>query len=128
MVYSAVGRKDDANSAHRRALKLIEQQLQMNPDDVRARYLGAGSLAELGERDKAVEWAGLALQSGEGDPNVLYNVSCTFAQLGDQGRAMDLLEQAVKLGWGDRAWIENDSDLASLHDNPRFRALLSRIH
>ena len=128
MVYSAVGRKDDASSAHRRALKLIEQQLQMNPDDVRAWYLGAGSLAELGERDKAVEWAGLALQSGEGDPNVLYNVSCTFAQLGDQDRAMDLLEQAVKLGWGDRAWIENDSDLAALHDNPRFRALLSRIH
>ena len=42
--------------------------------------------------------------------------------------ALDLLERAVDMGWGDRAWMENDSDLESLHPEPRFQALLSRIH
>lgn len=34
---------------------------------------------------------------------------------------------AVNLGWGDRAWMENDSDLDTLHDNPRFKALLAGL-
>jgi adenylate cyclase len=46
---------------------------------------------------------------------------------GDHERAVDLLEKAVNLGWGDRAWMEHDSDLDPLHDHPRFQALLSRI-
>jgi adenylate cyclase len=48
--------------------------------------------------------------------------------MGDSARAIDLLEQAVEQGWGDRAWMENDSDLVALHDEPRFQALLSRLH
>ena len=56
------------------------------------------------------------------------NSACTFAVLGESNRALDLLERAVALGWGDREWIQNDSDLASLHGNPRFRDVLGRIH
>ena len=41
---------------------------------------------------------------------------------------IDLLEKAVSLGWGDRAWMENDSDLDVLHEQPRFKALLGNIH
>ena len=47
---------------------------------------------------------------------------------GKKERAIDLLEQAVSLGWGDRAWMENDSDLEPLREEPRFQALLARIH
>ena len=56
------------------------------------------------------------------------NSACTFAVLGESNRALDLLERAVALGWGDREWIQNDSDLASLHGNPRFRDVFGRIH
>ena len=56
------------------------------------------------------------------------NSACTFAVLGESNRALDLLERAVALGWGDREWIQNDSDLASLHGNPRFRDVPGRIH
>jgi adenylate cyclase len=41
---------------------------------------------------------------------------------------LELLEKAVDLGWGDRAWLETDSDLVSLRDIPRFKFLLKRIH
>jgi adenylate cyclase len=128
MAYAAMGRRNEELDARRRALQLAQQHLQMNPDDARVRYLGAGVLAVLGEKGKAAEWADLALQLGGDEPNVLYNVACVFAQLAECERAMDLLERAVKLGWGDRTWIETDSDLASLRDNPRFKALLASIH
>ena len=58
---------------------------------------------------------------------VLYNVACFYVVQGDKERAIDLLERAVNLGWGDRAWMEHDSDLDPLHPIPRFQALLSRI-
>ena len=60
-------------------------------------------------------------------PQFLYNAACTFAQLGEDSRALDLLERAVDLGYGDRVWIEHDSDFASLHGTPRFDMLLQRM-
>ena len=42
-------------------------------------------------------------------------------------KSIDLLERAVEKGWGDRAWLETDSDLDPLRDQPRFKALIERI-
>jgi adenylate cyclase len=126
--YSEMGRKDDERKTRRRALELIERALGANPDDARARYMGAASFAALGEKAKAIEWANLALRSSEDEPMVFYNAACTFAVLEEHERAIDLLERAVQLGWGDRAWMANDSDLASLRNKPRFQALLTSLN
>lgn len=126
--YSEMGRKDDEARTRRRAIGLIERALDVNPDDARARYMGAANFAAVGEKAKAIEWANLALRSTEDEPMVFYNAACTFAVLEQHERAIDLLERAVELGWGDRAWMANDSDLASLRDKPRFRALLTSLN
>ena len=126
--YSELGRKDDESKARHHAIELIERALNVNPDDARARYMGAANFAAVGEKAKAIEWANLALRSSEDEPMVFYNAACTFAVLGEHDRAIDLLERAVKLGWGDRAWMANDSDLASLRDKPRFQALLTSLN
>ncbi|HEV2539528.1 MAG TPA: winged helix-turn-helix domain-containing protein [Frateuria sp.] len=126
--YSEMGRKDDEKKARLRALELIERTLGVNPDDARARYMGAASFAALGEKAKAIEWANLALRSSEDEPMIFYNAACTFAVLDEHDRAIDLLERAVGLGWGDRAWMANDSDLASLRGKPRFQALLTSLN
>ena len=126
--YSEMGRKDDERKTRHRALELIERALGANPDDARARYMGAASFAVLGQKAKAIEWANLALRSSEDEPMVFYNASCTFAVLDEHDRAIDLLERAVQLGWGDRAWMANDSDLASLRGKPRFEALLTSLN
>lgn len=94
------------------------------PDDARARYFGAICLASQGKREKALQWADMALLPGEEEGNVIYNIACVHALLDERKRAMELLEQAVGLGWGDRAWLETDSDLACLRGSPRFKALL----
>jgi hypothetical protein len=46
---------------------------------------------------------------------------------GERERALDLLEGAAAAGRGYRGWIEQDSDLAPLREEPRFRALIDRM-
>ncbi len=125
--FSEMGRTDDERRARLLAIGLIERALETNPHDARARYMGAANLATLGQRDKAIEWANRALQASDDEPMIYYNAACTFSELGETARAIELLERAVELGWGDRAWMENDSDLAALRKLPGFQAILRRL-
>ena len=127
MAYASLGRKQDEMRVRLGALGTLERHLKLNPHDTRAIYFAAQNLYRIGEKDKAVAMAEQAMQQGMNEPVVLYNVACFYAGLGEHERAIDLLEQAVSQGWGDRAWMENDSDLEPLHVEPRFKALLSRI-
>jgi adenylate cyclase len=125
--YASLGRKHDEMKVRLGALGTIERHLKLNPHDTRALYFGAQNLWRVGERTKAVELAERALGQDENEPVVLYNVACFYVVQGDTERAIDLLEKAVQLGWGDRAWMETDSDLEPLRHDERFRALLARI-
>ena len=125
--YLAMGRKENGEQALRKSMANLERHLKMNPDDSWALGVGAVNLAELGERERAIQWAERAIDASDEEPIIFYNSACTFAVLGESNRALDLLERSVALGWGDREWIQNDSDLASLHGNPRFRDVLGRI-
>jgi hypothetical protein len=46
---------------------------------------------------------------------------------GDHVRSLELLERAVENGWGDLAWLETGSDLDSLRDDHRFKAILAGV-
>ena len=124
---NSLGRHQEARSALRRGLQVAEKHLELNPDDARALYLGAGGLAQLGEREKALEWARRAHVLDPEDSGVLYNVACNYALLGMTEAALDCLERAIQNGFGHREWIENDSDLDSLRAEPRFEALKKRL-
>ena len=126
--YASLGRKHDEMKVRLGALSIVERHLRLNPHDTRALYFGAGNFWRVGERAKATELAERALKQDQEEPVVLYNVACVYAEQGNTERAIDLLEKAVDLGWGDRAWMKNDSDLIQLHGHPRFEALLARIH
>jgi serine/threonine protein kinase/Flp pilus assembly protein TadD len=123
-VYITLGRKADADAARRRGLSIIEKHLVMHPDDARALYLGAVCLSQFGERERALEWTHRALAADPEDSGVLYNVACGLALLGEADEALGCLENAVKFGFGHKAWLEHDSDLDSLRNNPRFQALV----
>jgi tetratricopeptide (TPR) repeat protein len=125
--YHALGRHDDAKAALRRGLVVAEKHLELDPDDARALYLGAGALSQLGERKRSVEWAARALAVDPEDSGVLYNVACAYALAGETHAALDCLEKAIHNGFGHREWIEHDSDLNSLRQDPRFEALLKKL-
>jgi serine/threonine protein kinase/Flp pilus assembly protein TadD len=127
MCHESLGDHERKNEAHRFAMRRIEGHVQLHPDDVRAICFGAQSLCELGERERSLEWTERALALEPEDSSVLYNVACAYALLGESEKAVTCLEDAVRHGYNHKEWIENDSDLASIRDNPRFRALLQRF-
>ena len=127
MPYAGLGRNAEMQAALRHGLQVVERHLELNPDDARALYLGGIALAQLGERDRAIDWADRALALDSEDSGVLYNVACVQALCGKRDRALELLEKAIQNGFGHREWLENDSDLEALRAEPRFQAMLQRL-
>jgi serine/threonine protein kinase/Flp pilus assembly protein TadD len=124
-VYAGLGRREDALNASQRALRAMESALSLNPGDSRALYLGAIVLEQLGEHQRADEWARRAVQTDPKHPLMLYNVACFHAVAGRPEIALDHLERSIEMGMRNRDWLMTDPDLASIRDDPRFRALLS---
>jgi len=122
-----LGRQADAEASLRQGLRVAQRHLELNPDDARALYLSAGASMMLGEPARALDWASRALALDPDDSGVLYNVACVYALGGRTSDALGALEKAVHNGFGHREWLENDTDLDSLRDDPRFKALLQRI-
>ncbi|MGH8063070.1 MAG: TIR domain-containing protein [Pseudoxanthomonas sp.] len=127
LAYASLGRRQDEMRVRLGALVTLDQHIRLNPHDTRALYFSAINLQRVGEKKKAAELAEQALRQDQDEPVVLYNIACFYVIRGDHDRALNLLEKAVAMGFGDRAWIETDSDLDPLHEYPRFTELLARI-
>ncbi len=123
----SLGETERARSAYRRTLAKVERQLEFNPDDSRAIYLGATALLELGDPEKGLEWARRSYALDPEDPYIVYGIACFHSRLGREDEALDYLEQAVRTGFAHTEWIERDSDFDSVRNHPRYRALLARL-
>jgi tetratricopeptide (TPR) repeat protein len=108
-------------------VEFYEAELARNPDNLEA-------LAELGhlhtllgdlERGLAIDRRLVRLVPGE--PTARYNLACSLALLGHREEALESLETAVELGYDDPDHLLGDEDLASLREEPRFRALVGRL-
>ena len=122
-----LGRTDEGEAQFRKQARLVDEHLELNPDDPRACVLGAIAHAVLKNEERSVAFAERAIAADPDDPMLLYNVACNYAQLGRVEEALSALEQAVDRGYGDRPWMEHDSDLEPLRDKPRYKALLERM-
>jgi len=127
MAHQGLGNAEDTADAHKRAADLVARQLELNPEDGRALMMGAQVSAARGNVDQALAWLERVMAIDPEDPAVLYNVACTYAILGKPENAMDCLEQAVPNGFGHKEWLENDSDLDTIREHPRFKALLASM-
>lgn len=122
-----LGRPDEALEASRLGVKLADAHLELNPDDARAWYLSAGALMRLGQREEAIERARRASTIDPEDSGVLYNVGCVYALAGSVDEALNHLDKAIQNGFGQREWVENDSDWDAVRNEPRFQALLRKL-
>jgi serine/threonine protein kinase len=125
--YTSIGRDAEATAARRQGVRIAERVLEANPGNVRALYLGANGLSALGEREKALEWAALAVSMDPNESMVLYNVACIYAKEGEIGRSLDFLERAIKAGLTLKGWIVHDSDLDPIRSHPRYLEILGLL-
>ncbi len=126
-IYRSLGREAEAKAAAQRAMKRAEEHLELYPDDTRALNLGCAALIEHGDKERAMRWAERSLAIDGDNPDTLYNLACSFALLGENDRALECLERANLRGMSIAEWAENDSDLASLHEDSRFQELMESL-
>jgi len=126
--YKDLNHHEEAHTASHRALELIEKHLQFNPDDARALYLGGLILMSHSEVEKAISWAERAHAIDPDDPGVLYNLTCIYSLAGKVELALDCFETAIQSGFASREWIENDSDLDPIRNQPRFQKALNELN
>jgi serine/threonine protein kinase/Flp pilus assembly protein TadD len=122
-----LGRKKDTEHYRDRMRKVLRQQLEVVPEDVRARILLSSNLAWTSEADEAVRHLQTAVALRPGDPNTLYNAACTYGVLGRKAEALETFKKAVAAGYGNPNWAAKDSDLACLHDDPEFQKLVGGV-
>jgi adenylate cyclase len=85
------------------------------------------ALAVLGETDRCRDWIRRALLIDPDNQMLRYNSACSLCvHLKDTDGALDLLDPY--LAWTTRVdldWAKVDPDMAPLHENPRFQAMIA---
>lgn len=125
--YNDIGITDLAQTLRKRGVEIAERRLELNPGDTRALYLSANALIFLGDPEKSKVLLKRALYLEPEDSMLLYNAGCVYALLGMKTEALSCLEGAYKAGLTLLGWYENDSNLDSLRNEPRFISLLTKI-
>jgi TolB-like protein/Tfp pilus assembly protein PilF/predicted Ser/Thr protein kinase len=123
---SRLGLKETERKYQERFAQALEKQLELVPEDVRARILIAGAYANLGRPEDSVRHLDTAVALRPGDTNVLYNAACTLGVLKKKTEALAMLRKALAAGYGNLDWVSRDPDFSVLRDDPEFQALVSR--
>ena len=120
-----VGRKKEVEQMRERLVRVLRQQLELVPEDVRARILLAANLAYFSQHsEEAVRHLQTAVALRPGDANTLYNAACAYGVMGKKREALETLKKSFASGYGNASWAAKDSDLACIHDDPDFRELV----
>lgn len=78
------------------------------------------------ENEKLARRLVAAIQAGDDDAGTFYNAACAFALAGKTEEAFRYLEQAIARGFTNVEHIKQDSDLNSLHSDPRWQKMIER--
>jgi len=125
-LYTSLDEKAKAMEVTRKGIARVRAVLEINPDDNRARNLGAFALLRLGETREAIEWMSMSMKNAPMDSIIQYNGACFFSLAGDVEHALDCLENClIKVGNISREWLIHDSDMDNIRDHPRYAAIIA---
>ena len=120
------GRLDEAREAFRTAEELANKALQVNPNDPNTQMDLAWISAMLGKMDAADSFIDRARVQAPDDPYVHYIAGLIRLRDGDTSAALSELEVAAEKGYS-LQMMAAEPHLASIRENPRFRAIIDRI-
>ena len=125
-IYDDLDLPREALGARRKGITAAERYLEANPDNARALYMAANGLVALGEIERGCDLAAKARSVDRDDPMTLYNLACIYSLAGDAAAAVACLEEALTLGFSNLDWLEHDSNLDMIREEPRFKTLRER--
>ena len=125
LVMERLGRNESALQLRHQCVRALERQIELVPEDVRARILLASNYAYFKRGPDATRELQIALALRPKDSNILYNAACVYGLLGNKDEALAVLRKALEAGYSSLiTWAARDPDLACLHDDPEFQRLL----
>ena len=116
--------RDQAPAAFRRAIELLEQEIQVDPRNPRLRARLGMYYASIGERPRALSEIAEALRLDSSQAYVQYRAALVDEQLGDHEGALKALDLALKAGQP-MADILAAPPLEQLRKDPRFARMAS---
>ena len=119
----ALGKSDALRNMRQRRARVLEEQINKVPDDLRARIMLAIDYASVGRIDDAMREVNLAITLRPDEALVLYNAACAFCTMDKKAEALSTLRKAHAAGFTDPDWARRDPDLALLHSDPEFEKL-----
>ena len=108
------------------AAEAWKQVAEQSPDDGAAWFNLGYCVHAAGRLEEAIEIHKKAATFDDFHGIAMYNLGCAYALVGRDDDAINALAEAQDAGFALRGRVESDSDLQSLHGDPRLRALLER--
>ncbi|HYK00137.1 MAG TPA: DJ-1/PfpI family protein [Thermoanaerobaculia bacterium] len=109
------------------AITIYRSMIAANPNDAEAWLQLGRQLHQLERYPEAVVAHAEAAKGEAQRPTALFNLSCAYALIGEREKAIDAASKAFEAGFRTKYYFENDADLASVRDDPRFKALLAKL-
>jgi len=110
------------------AATLMRGVVDKHPNMHGIRPFMAMFLSAQGKHDEALaQLSGDVKRNGEVDADISYSIGSVYALEGLPNDAFEWLERSASLGNGNKPCFENDPNLASLREDPRFGELMTRL-
>lgn len=109
-------------------LKFLEKISARLPEDLEVLLALADLYTKVGRYEDGLAIDLRLSQLLQNDDLVWYNLGCSYALTGRSGKAFEALTKAIEIGYADYDWMKIDSDLSSLHADPRFESLLNWLY
>lgn len=109
------------------AADAYQKLVEVAPDDGEAWHMLGYALHSEGRLDEALKAHLKATEFPAVAAMATYNVACVHALKGHPDEAFTWLDKAIEKGFRRATFLEGDSDLDSLHDDPRWAKLLERV-
>ncbi|MGH9676274.1 MAG: TPR end-of-group domain-containing protein, partial [Candidatus Acidiferrum sp.] len=126
---NAMGRLGDQEALHKlrqRQSQALLHQLDLVPEDVRARILLASNHADEGRASDAIRQLETAVALAPSDSSVLYNAACTYAVLGRKTEAIEMIRKTMIASYRRLELFTRDPDLAIIQEDPEFKRILAQ--
>ena len=117
--YTALGRKDAATADYRKVIDILQEQ---DATDMTMAY----AYQSLGEQEQALATIAKCIEGAPDDAELYYSISGVYGRMGKTEQALDNLRIALEKGYNSFSLLEQDDDLATLRDNPQYKALIQQ--
>jgi serine/threonine protein kinase/cytochrome c-type biogenesis protein CcmH/NrfG len=128
MALESLGRNAESDRLREGRMAALQRQVEMVPEDARAHILLATNYAHFKKKEAAIGEVKQALTLRPNDANLVYNAACTYGLLEMKPEALEMLRKMKEFGFAQLDWARRDPDLAWLHNDPEFLALLADEH